>query len=78
MVCCLLPSPLIRSSADPAVEKGTNALLASARTSGQGMRVICPDPTNTKSTQPISGEISIETSRWAIAGRTCETRTACS
>lgn len=51
------------------VEKGTNALLAGARASGEGMRVVGPDPTNMKSTQPINGEISIETSemgnRWS-------------
>ncbi|WP_173513982.1 hypothetical protein [Sinorhizobium psoraleae] len=59
------------------VEKGTNALLASARASGQGMRVVGPDPTNMKITQPISGDISIETSEWATDGRTCKTQTAC-
>ncbi|YCI06371.1 hypothetical protein M1D34_32265 (plasmid) [Ensifer sp. D2-11] len=51
------------------VEKGTNAMLAGARASGQGMRVVGPDPTNLQRTQPISGEIIVETSemgnRWS-------------
>ena len=38
------------------------------------MRVVGPDPTNTKNTQPISGEISIETvemgNRWSHAQNT--------
>lgn len=63
------------ASIDPAsaqmlpIEKGTNALIAKARASGDGMRVVGPDPVDMKSTQPMSGEISIETAemgnRWS-------------
>ena len=51
------------------VEKGTNALRASARASGDGMRVVGPNPVDMKSTQPMSGEITVETAemgnRWS-------------
>ncbi|MQX45677.1 hypothetical protein [Sinorhizobium medicae] len=62
------------------VEKGTNALLASARASGQGMRVVGPDLTNMQRTQPITGDISIETSemgnRWSHVQNTDGMRVA--
>jgi hypothetical protein len=66
---------LVIGGLDPAsaqmlpVEKGTNALIAKARASGDGMRVVGPDPVDMKSTQPMTGEISIETAemgnRWS-------------
>jgi len=49
------------------VEKGTNALHAAARGSGDAMRVIGPDPVDMKSTQPANGTISIET--WEMGNR---------
>jgi hypothetical protein len=51
------------------IEKGTNAMRASARVSGGGMRVVGPNPVDMKSTQPMSGEIMVETeemgNRWS-------------
>lgn len=51
------------------VEKGTNVMPASARASGDGMRIVGPNPVDLKSTQPINGSITIQTgekgNRWS-------------
>jgi hypothetical protein len=49
------------------VEKGTNALHASARASGAGVRVVGPDPVDLNSTQPVDGTIAVET--WEMGNR---------
>jgi len=49
------------------VEKGTNALYASAKASGQGIRVVGANPVDMNSNQPIEGTISIET--WEMGNR---------
>jgi hypothetical protein len=49
------------------VEKGTNALHAAAHASGDGMRVVGPDPVDMNSTQPMNGTITIET--WEMGNR---------
>jgi hypothetical protein len=52
-----------------AVERGTNALHATASASGEAMRVTGPDPVNMNSTAPAEGSISVETwesgNRWS-------------
>jgi hypothetical protein len=51
------------------VVRGTNSLSASASASGDGMRIVGPDPTNVNSTEPITGSIEIEVAemgnRWS-------------
>ncbi|WP_027997135.1 hypothetical protein [Sinorhizobium arboris] len=57
--------------ADPlyAQGRGTDGLAASARASGQGLRIIGTDPLNMNSTQPITGTITIQAvemgNRWS-------------
>jgi len=50
-------------------EKGTGGMKASARASGDGMRIVGPDPVNMQSTQPMNGTITVETvemgNRWS-------------
>jgi hypothetical protein len=68
LVVAALPTSTIAQDNAP-VEKGTNAMPASARASGDGMRIVGPDPVNMKSTQPMTGNIAIETwekgNRWS-------------
>jgi hypothetical protein len=63
-----LPGDLSAQEQAP-VEKGTNALHASASASGEAMRVTGPDPVNMKSTIPAEGSISVDTwesgNRWS-------------
>jgi hypothetical protein len=60
------------------VEKGTNGMRASAKASGDGMRIVGPNPVDMKSTQPMSGEISVETAemgnRWSHVQNTDQMR----
>jgi hypothetical protein len=63
----LLLLPQDSSAQQLGVEKGTNALRATARASGDGMRVVGADPVNMKSTQPMNGSITIET--WEMGNR---------
>jgi hypothetical protein len=59
----------VQAQQDAPVEKGTNAMHAAARASGDGMRVVGANPVDVKSTQPINGTIAIETwekgNRWS-------------
>ncbi len=51
------------------VEQVIDGLKASAKTSGEGVRVIGPNPVNMDSTQPMTGDITIDTTetgnRWS-------------
>jgi hypothetical protein len=68
MLALVLPDTLMAQQNAP-VEKGTNAMPASARSSGQGMRVIGPNPVDVKNVQPMSGNITVQTwekgNRWS-------------
>jgi hypothetical protein len=51
----------------PPVERGTNALHAKASASGDGIRVTGANSVDMKSTQPMTGTISVET--WELGNR---------
>jgi len=62
------PRPAIAQAAAGS-EKPAHGLAASARASGDGIRVVGADPVNMQSTEPITGSISVETveagNRWS-------------
>jgi hypothetical protein len=67
LALAILGAPQAFAQGPLPIEKGTNALQATARASGDGMRVVGANPVDMKSTQPMNGTISIEA--WEMGNR---------